>query len=58
MAGKGIISKTENNTAIFRLVIDGKIMDRIEVDDLFVIPETEMENETEIARRVGENTYE
>lgn len=52
MSGKGIVSKTDRNTVIFRLVQDGKIVDRIEVDDVYVIDEVDGGNEAEIARRI------
>jgi hypothetical protein len=58
MAGKGIISKTEHNTAIFRLVLDGNIIDRIEVDELVEIPESDMgRNENIFAKKVWDGTY-
>lgn len=53
MAGKGIISRTAHNTVMFRLIIDGKVMDRIEVDDVYEIPESEIgDNESVIAKEV------
>jgi hypothetical protein len=34
MAGKGRLQKTDAGTWIFQLVVDGKIIDSIEVDEL------------------------
>lgn len=62
MAGKGIISKTDCNTYIFRLIMDGVVIDRIEVDELFGKACSFLENdiaekEESIAKQIWEGTY-
>ena len=42
MAGIMIASKTEFNTTMLRLVHEGRVIDRIEVDSLVFIPEHEI----------------
>ena len=39
MAGIMIASKTEHNTTMLRLLHEGKIIDRMEVDSLIFLPE-------------------
>ena len=42
MAGIMIASKTEHNTTMLRLVHEGRVIDRIEVDSLVFLPEQEI----------------
>ena len=42
MAGIMIASKTEFNTIMLRLLHEGKIIDRIEVESLVFLPEQEI----------------
>ena len=42
MAGIMIASKTEFNTIMLRLLNEGKIIDRMEVDSLVFLPEQEI----------------
>lgn len=42
MAGIMIASKTEHNTTMLRLLHDGKIIDRMEVESLVFLPEQEI----------------
>jgi len=42
MAGIMIASKTEFNTIMLRLLHEGKIIDRMEVDSLVFLPEQEI----------------
>jgi len=59
MAGIMIASKTIHNTTMLRLVHEGKIIDRIEVDSLVFIPEDEIAGMTESELYIfvaGENT--
>jgi len=42
MAGIMIASKTEYNTTMLRLVHEGKIIDRMEVESLIFLPEQEI----------------
>lgn len=44
MSGIAIISKTEYDTVMIRLVHHGKIVDRIEVEQFFEVPEEDVEN--------------
>jgi hypothetical protein len=54
MAGIAIISTTEYGTTMIRLVHDGKIVDRIEVDSVISANENEIAGEgaLEIAREI------
>ena len=59
MAGIMIASKTIHNTTMLRLVHEGKIIDRIEVDSLVFIPEDEIAGMTESELYIfvaGDNT--
>lgn len=59
MAGIMIASKTEYNTTMLRLVHEGKIIDRMEVESLIFLPEQEIAglSESELYFFVaGENT--
>ena len=47
MAGIMIASKTEHNTTMLRLVHEGKIIDRMEVESLIFLPEEEVVNLSE-----------
>ena len=47
MAGIMIASKTEHNTTMLRLLHEGKIIDRMEVDSLIFLPEEEVVNLSE-----------
>jgi len=42
MAGIMIASKTEHNTTMLRLLHEGKIIDRMEVESLVFLPEQEI----------------
>ena len=42
MAGIMIASKTEYNTTMLRLLHEGKIIDRMEVESLIFLPEQEI----------------
>jgi len=42
MAGTMIASKTEYNTTMLRLLHEGRIVDRIEVESLVFLPEEEI----------------
>ena len=42
MSGIMIASKTEYNTTMLRLVHEGKIIDRMEVESLIFLPEQEI----------------
>lgn len=48
MAGIMIASKTEFNTIMLRLLHEGKIIDRMEVDSLVFLPEEEIAGLTDI----------
>ena len=48
MAGIMIASKTEFNTIMLRLLHEGKIIDRMEVDSLVFLPEQEIAGLTDI----------
>lgn len=59
MAGIMIASKTVYNTTMLRLLHEGKIIDRIEVDSLVFLPEEEIAGMTESELYLfvaGENT--
>ena len=47
MAGIRIASKTEFNTIMLRLLHEGKIIDRMEVESLIFLPEEEVVNLSE-----------
>ncbi len=47
MAGIMIASKTEHNTTMLRLIHEGKIIDRMEVESLIFLPEEEVVNLSE-----------
>jgi len=59
MAGKGVLAKTEHGTYLFRLIVDGKILDRIEVDEVMLATEREIYliGEAEFAKQWWEGTY-
>jgi hypothetical protein len=51
MAGKGILTKTECGTWLFRLVLDGKVIDRIEVDAVLIATEDEIAKDEDAAAK-------
>lgn len=59
MAGKGILAKTEHSTYMFRLIMDGKVLDRIEVDEVMIATEKEVEmlGEAEFAKQYWDGDY-
>lgn len=59
MAGKGLLTKTECGTFIFRLIMDGKVIDRIEIDSLFLVgKDADIESDEErIVKAVWNGEY-
>jgi len=55
MSGIAVISKTDVETIMIRLIHNGSVIDRIEVDKVFYKAEDQIENnEKEVARNLWE----
>ena len=49
MAGIGLITSTDRNTLIFRLIHGGQVIDRIEVEHIHMGKESDIEEKGEFA---------